>query len=179
MNQLTRFGLILGIICLMATLVLAITYEVTKPEIDKKARQEEEEALRAIIPEAGSFEAGSVEGIDYFKALKDGRLVGYCIKITANGYGGFIKIIAGIDPNGIVKGIKVLEHQETPGLGSKIVEVRPGDKEAYFLRQFRGKNAKTLEVKKNIDAITGATISSKAVTDSIRKTVEDFLAKVR
>jgi electron transport complex protein RnfG len=179
MNQMARFGMILGIICLAATLVLAVTYEVTKPKIEAALKLEEQAALKKIVPAANSFEAKSDGDIKYFEALKDGALVGYCVKVTGSGYGGYMRIIVGIDTNGIIKGVNILEHQETPGLGSKINEVRLGDTEPYFLRQFNGKQARTVTVKKDIDAITGATISSKAVTDAINKTVDEFLLKVK
>ena len=179
MNQMAKFGMILGIICLAATLVLAVTYEVTRPKIEAELKIEEQAALKKIVPEADSFEVKSIGDIEYFDALKDGALVGYCIKVTAAGYSGYMRIIVGIDTNGIIKGVNILEHQETPGLGSKINEVKPGDTEPYFLRQFKGKQARTVAVKSDIDAITGATISSKAVTDAINKTVNEFLLKVK
>lgn len=179
MKQLIKFGLILGSICLIATLVLAVTYEMTKPKIDAQRRAEEQAALNKIIPDAGSFEAKKAGDIEYFEALKDGVSVGYCIKATGSGYAGYIRMMVGIDPNGIIKGVRILEHQETPGLGSKIAETRPGEAEPHFLKQFRGKQAKTVTVRKDVDAITGATISSKAVTDAINKTVSDFLEKVK
>ena len=179
MNQMAKFGIILGVICLIATLVLAFTYEVTKPKIDAALRAEEEAALKKIMPDATAFEPKTAGEIEYFEALKDGELTGYCIKAVGSGYGGYIRIIVGIDPSGVIKGVRILEHQETPGLGSKINEVRPGEKEPYFLRQFRGKLARTVAIKKDVDAITGATISSKAVTDAINKTVSEFLEKVK
>lgn len=178
MNQMLKFGIILALICLAATLVLATTYEITKPKIEEQLQQEEQNALKGIMPEADSFVAESLEGIDYFKALKGNALVGYCLKIIATGYNGYIRMIAGIDKNGIIKGVRVLEHYETPGLGARINEIKPGDKEPSFLRQFKGKDAKTLILKKDIDAITGATISSKAVTDAIRDAVNKFLEKI-
>ena len=179
MNQMAKFGLILGIICLIATLVLAVTYEVTRPKIAEQLRQEEQAALKSIIPDADSFAPKTLDGIEYFEAMKGPDLVGYCLKVTGSGYGGYMRIMVGIDPNGVIRGVSVLEHQETPGLGSKITEVRPGETEPWFLKQFSGKPAKTVAVKKNIDAITGATISSKAVTDAVRNAVNDFLAKVK
>jgi electron transport complex protein RnfG len=179
MNQMVRFGIILGVICLAATLVLAVTYEVTRPKIEAQLKIEEQAALKQIVPEADSFEAKSAGDIEYFDAMKNGALVGYCIKMTGVGYGGYLRMIVGIDTKGIIKGVNVLEHQETPGLGSKINEIKPGEGEPYFLRQFKGKQAQTVAVRRDIDAITGATISSKAVTDAINKTVSEFLLKVK
>lgn len=179
MNQLLKFGLILGTICLAATLVLAVTYEITKPKIEGQMKMEEDAAFKSILPEADSFVERRLDKIDYFEARRGPALAGYCIRVVGTGYSGYIRIIVGIDTAGTIRGVSILEHQETPGLGSKIVEVRPGEKDAWFLRQFIGKQGREVEVKKNIDAITGATISSKAVTDAIRATVLDFLQKVK
>lgn len=178
MNQLFKFGIILGTICLTATMVLALTYQVTKPKIEGQFRMEEQAALSQILPEADSFIARTRGDTDYFEAMRGRNLTGYCVKATGNGYSGFIRIIAGIDTEGVIKGVRVLEHQETPGLGSKISEIKPQEKESWFLRQFIGKSAATIEVKKDIDAITGATISSKAVTSAINKAVNEFLRKL-
>ena len=178
MNQMAKFGIILGIICLAATLVLAVTYEITKPKIEAQLKQEEERALKDILPDASSFVAKTAGDIEYFDALKGGSLVGYCIKATGSGYSGYMRMIVGVDTKGSIKGISILEHQETPGLGSKINETRPGEKTPYFLRQFRGKQARTVAVGRDIDAITGATISSKAVTDAVSSTVSEFFRRI-
>jgi electron transport complex protein RnfG len=179
MGQLIRFGVILGAICLAATLVLAVTYEVTKPKIEEQLRKEEMAALKEIMPDADSFRIKTIDGIEYFEAYKTGTLAGYCLKVIGMGYGGYIRMLVGINTDGIIHGVRVLEHQETPGLGSQINEVRPGDKTPWFLQQFSGKDAKIVEIHKDIDAITGATISSKAVTDAIRKSAGEFLDKMR
>jgi len=179
MNQVFKFGLVLAIICLTATLVLAVTYEVTKPKIEEQFKLEEQNALEVVLPGADSFVENAIDGIEYFEALKGGRLIGYCIRVSGTGYNGYIRMLVGIDTRGIIKGVKVLEHHETPGLGSKINEIKPGEKEPWFLAQFKGKVAKTLMLKKDIDAITGATISSKAVAYAIRDVVNEFLIKVK
>jgi len=91
-------------------------------------------------------------------------------KIT---YGGPVVIKVGIDNNMQVKGVRILEHNETPGLGAKI-------KDKSFLNQFTGKTGSQLYLKKyskegTIDAVTGATISSKAVSDGIREIYEKLI----
>jgi len=179
MKQLIKFGLILGVICLAATLVLAVTHEVTKPKIAEQLKMEEESALKSIMPSADSFSEKSLDGIEYFEAFKDKMLVGYCVRVVGNGYNGYIRMMAGVSLNGTIQGVAILEHNETPGLGAKINEIKPGESEPWFLKQFRGKNAGSIEVKKNIDAITGATVSSKAVTDAIRETVDSLLNKLK
>ena len=179
MSNLFKFGLILGVICLAATLVLAVTYEITKPKIEEQLKIEEQSALRSIMPSADSFNEKALDGIEYFEALKGRQVVGYCVRAAASGYNGYIRLIAGVDPDGAIEGVAVLEHSETPGLGAKINEIRPGESEPWFLRQFKGKSARTIAIKKDIDAITGATISSKAVTDAVRKTVDDLLNRLK
>ncbi len=177
MNQMVKFGLILGVICLAATLVLAVTYEVTKPKIDAAMHGEVQKALKTVMPEADFFKLSTLDGTEYFEALSRSALIGYCLKTTGSGYGGYITIMIGFDTKGIIKGVRVLEHQETPGLGSKINEVLPGQTDPYFLNQFKGKDGRGVRLGKDIDAITGATISSKAVTDTVNKAITDFFAK--
>src|SRR3990167_7825028 len=104
MNQLIRFGLILGTICLIATLVLAATYELTKPKIEEQLKIEEQAALKAILPEADSFSEKTIDDIGYFEALKNGSLIGYCVKLTGTGYSGYIRMMVGIELDGTIKG---------------------------------------------------------------------------
>lgn len=179
MKQLFKFGLVLGVICLTSTLVLALTYQITKPAIDKELNNEEQKALKAILPEADIFKEKALEEIGYFEALQGSKLIGYCLKVIGNGYNGFIRIIVGIGLDGTIKGVRVLEQYETPGLGARINETRPGEKDPWFLRQFAAKPAQTVEVGKDIDAITGATVSSRAVADAVRESVKRFLDKMK
>ena len=179
MNQLLKFGTILSSICLAATLVLAVTYKVTKPKIEEQQRLAEREALKVVMPDADSFSEKSARGIEYYEATRNGKLIGYCVKAVGNGYSGFIKMIVGIDPQGTIQGLEVLEQQETPGLGAKVKEVRQGEKEPWFLRQFAGKQAASLELRKNIDALTGATITSNAVVEAVKNTVAGFLSEIK
>lgn len=178
MNQMARFGIVLGVICLLSTLVLAVTYDATKPVIEREIKREEEKAFKAVIPGADSFTEKTLDGIEYVEARGGGELVGYCIRTVASGYEGPIRLIVGIDPNGRILGLEVLEHSETPGLGAKMKEIRPGETEPYFLRQFKGKDARNIKAKKNIDAITGATITTRAITNEVCVTVDEFLSKL-
>jgi electron transport complex protein RnfG len=178
MNQMTKFGLILAAICLAASFVLAVTYKVTKPAIDARAAEEEASALSKILPEADDFIKKEADAIEYYEGYKNKNLVGYCVKAVGNGYGGYFHMIIGIDTSGVIKGVAVLAHQETPGLGAKINEIKYGETEAWFLRQFKGKDASTLSLE-DIDAITGATISSQAVVDATNSSINEFLKKVK
>jgi electron transport complex protein RnfG len=163
MNQAVKFSIVVWVMSLSAISVLAATPHVAEPEIG------------AVMPEADSFSGKKIDGIDYYEAFKGGKLIGYCIKAAGDGYNGPIQLIVGVDLNGVIMGVEVIEHSETPGLGARVKEIKPGEKQPWFLRQFIGKNASEAEVNKNIDAITGATISSRAVTETVNKAVTEFL----
>ena len=98
---------------------------------------------------------------------------GYVFIASGKGYSSVVQTMVGVGPDGKITGIKVIFQQETPGLGTKAVEVKYGEKDPWFYRQFVGKSVEdNLRVKKDggaIDAITGATITPRAITDSINK----------
>lgn len=126
--------------------------------------------LKSVQPSADQFSGKKIlDSIEYFEAMKDADTIGYCIFVTGSGYCGPINIIVGIDKSGIIQGMKILGHVETAGIGSRITE-------KSFLEQFKGKNASDLSIGKNIDAVTGATISSKVVIDSINDTAKRFIS---
>ena len=139
----------------------------------------QKEALKEIFPDAGSFKAKKCGDMDYFEVSRSGGLTGYCINVTAKGYGGPISALVGIDPEGTIKGIRILAMCETPGAGARINEVTAGEKEPWFLRQFVGKRAGEITLKKDIDAVSGATISSRAVTDAVNGAVTKFLSGIK
>ena len=178
MIKLLKFGSIPVAIFLAAMLILAVAHKPAKPKAGGQLKTEEQSALKSIMPSADSFSEKTLDGIEYFEALRCNTVVGYCVRVAADGYSGKIRMIAGIDPNGIIYGVRVIEQNETPGFGSRITEVRPGDKDPWFLRQFSGKDARKVAIKKDIDAITGATISSKAITDAINKTINSFMSSL-
>jgi len=181
-----KLGFILMSICLAAALVLAATYKITEPAIQAQKANEEKFALNAVMPQADEFLYKTGDRFEYYQALKDKNIVGYILKIRASGYAGDIVLLAGIDPGGVIEAIEVLSHQETPGLGARITE-------PWFLGQFKGRPATGLkmsgihpvrnshltseaEISNGVQAISGATISSRAVLDAVKKEVEDFLA---
>lgn len=178
--KMIRLALILMFICVVASGILAFTYKITKSHIEFQETSKEKASLSIVVPEANDFILKKVDSIDYYEAIKAGKLIGYVIPIETQGYSGLIKLQVGIDKNGIISGIVVLSQNETPGLGSKISEVRSGEKSPWFTDQFKGKSAKNLELSKTmIQAITGATISSRAVLDGVSKKVSEFLGKIK
>ncbi len=159
LKRLTRMFIIA---CVMAAPLL-IALQQAWPETNDAS------ALKALVPEADSFRAGSADGIEYFEALRGGRLAGYCVRAEAAGYCGAIKMLVAVDTSGAIKGIKVLEHRETAGIGAKVTQ-------AGFLKQFEGKTDAEVSAKKGIDTVTGATISSEAVIEAVSRTIGKFLS---
>lgn len=158
---------------------------------------------------SGVFEAVKEgERIIYYRGYASSRkerVVGYAFLTSGKGYSSIIHTMVGLCPHGKITGIKILSQKETPGLGAKVEEVKTEKtiysaiigffrKEAvieeeeeikpWFQKQFQGKDIKDLwvvrgEVGDKIQAITGATISSQAVTDSVRERAEEILALIR
>lgn len=172
-----RYGMILFTICLVASLVLSFTYKVTKSSIQEQLTADEKKALAEIFPEATAFEDKTFDGKSYYLAKKDARELGFVMKVEAKGYSSNIVMLAGFDRQGVIKGVEVLSQQETPGLGAKIAEIKTGEKKPWFLTQFQGKSANELDLK-NIQAISAATITSRAVVESVKKSVEEFMVRV-
>ena len=148
---------VLVLICAVMSGLLAVTNNITAPIIDEAERRAAEEARNEVLSAADSFEqleaAGLPDGVtEVYKAANG---AGYTFSITAQGYGGknTLKMAVGIDMDGKITGTKVLGHEETAGLGSKITT-------DAFQGQFPGQDAGYVADIKNIDTISGATRSS-------------------
>jgi len=163
MNETLKLTTILTVICILAGVSLALVYQSMNPIIQDNKLRELRSSLEEVVPLADSFEeAGDIqryEGIvSIFRGLKDNQRVGYAILLEAQGYGGNIKVLVGVDKDKNIIGMKISEHLETPGLGARI-------EEREFLDQFIA-DAVT-GATKPVDAITGATVSSTAVIDAV------------
>ncbi len=191
MKNVIRFALVLFLVNLIAAFILAGVYNVTKPRIEREKRLVEERALKEVMP--GSIgnrlkevkENGKIKYWEVFKGSSS-RVKGYIFIAKKYGYSSVIETMVGVNATGEITGVTVLSQNETPGLGAKIVEIvsdktiasaissifskeKKSEKKIspYFTEQFKGKSIKNIDIS-NIDSITGATISSKAVVDSIR-----------
>ncbi len=162
-TKVLSYTLRLTILCVAAAFALAVVYGKTEPMIEEQTRKIEDQAQKEVLPAADRFEKVNE---DYSLAFdKEGNPAGEIVKASRQGYGGQIKIMAGIDNEDKVVGIKILEHSETPGLGDGIAKEN-------FTRQFGGKAAPEIMLKRDgvgIDAITGATISSRACVEAVKK----------
>ncbi|RKY36334.1 MAG: hypothetical protein DRP78_03925 [Candidatus Omnitrophota bacterium] len=178
MFKLTGTLLVMSFVC---ALILAGIYKKTAPVIAMQKQIILDQSLKSVLS-ADHYKYQQKEGImPYYEAFdKQDKLLGWCLQLTSSGYGGQMQLLVGIDTEKAITGVKVLEHKETPGLGSKINELKYKETEPAFLRQFKNKKYTDLTFFKNgdkdkIQAITGATISSKAVLDGVRLGIEAFL----
>ena len=180
-----KLGLNLLIISAVAALLLALTNSVTASTIAQRNEQANAEARKLVLESAQDFEevkdvktdnSKGVEVSEIYEA-KDasGNTVGYTLKVLPSGYGGTIELMVGIDSaNGQVSGINVVSNSETAGLGAKATDPE-------FSDQYKGKPLEELSVLKNgtpgdteIKAISGATITSTAVTNGVDAAIEVY-----
>jgi len=169
MREIFKFGFILGTICVVAAGLLAGVNSVTSRKIISQAQAEEESSLRDVLPEASRFEpVKKGEEVLYYKAIdKEGKLIGVVFKASAKGYSSNIQTITGMLKDGKINAVKVLSQEETPGLGARVSEPE-------FTVQFKH----TYDFS-GVQAITGATISSRAVIESVRKKAEEIRGLIK
>lgn len=153
--------LILFLVSLVAALTLAGTNELTKDAIAQRALEAADAARRSVLRDADTFEQLQVPkeiGVDNgYRGLKDGKAIGYVAQSTVRGYAGQIEVVVGMDLYGTLTGVSVggASFSETAGLGDKA-------KAPAFTNQFKGL-ALPAKLDENVDAISGATITSNAV----------------
>lgn len=158
--------IVLALICIITSALLAYTNSLTAPIIADLAVETEMNTRKIVLSNAAEFVDGDLNGVAYCTG-KDagGSTVGYVFTTSAKGYGGDIKIMVGVNADGTVAGVQILSLSETPGLGMNATN-------PSFLEQFTGKTL-GVNVNKNepgeneIKALTGATITSKAVTSAV------------
>ena len=180
-----KLGLNLIIISAVAALLLALTNSVTASTIAQRNEQANAEARKLVLESAQDFEEVKDVKTDNSKGVKvseiyeakdaSGNTVGYTLKVLPSGYGGTIELMVGIDSaKGQVSGINVVSNSETAGLGAKSTDPE-------FSDQYKGKPLEELSVLKNgtpgdteIKAISGATITSTAVTNGVDAAIEVY-----
>ncbi len=166
----------LTLISLAAAAGLGFVYEFTKEPIELSILNKKLDAIKMVVPEFNNnpndeqyrLPTGDGDSLEIYPAKKDDVIVGYAVNTyTKNGFSGYIRLMAGFKPDGTIINITVLEQKETPGLGTKMAEPE-------FREQFNDKNPSEfmLKVKKDggtVDAITAATISSRAFCDAVQR----------
>lgn len=173
MKDIAKMGGILFLIAAICTGLVGFASEITKEPIATQKLEAKNIAMQEVLPSANSFEeAGSNDEITEIQiGMQDGTPIGYALRVISKGYADPIEIMIGVTNEGVVQGIKILASSETPGLGDNASD-------PSFTDQFKEKNT-LLKVLKGsnpgedeISAITGATITSKAVTDGVNKAIE-------
>ncbi len=158
---------VLTVICFVVAVLLSVTNLITKDKIANMEAAASNAAMAELIS-AEKYDKAEVNGDELYVAKNGEEIKGYIIETASRGYGGDIKVMTAISVDKKVLGVKILSAaDETPGLGQKVT------KESFY-SQYIGKNENInvvkngADVEKNeIDAVTGATISSKAVTNAV------------
>lgn len=167
---------VLTIICIVVTLALSSANLLTEDTIKELQIQNENAAMAKLMEgdyESATFTAND-QDVDYTIVKKDGKIIGYIFKTSAKGYGGEISVMTAVKPDASVAAVEILDaSSETPGLGQNVTKKdfygEYKDK-SHGIVVVKGGNADT--TKNEIDAVTGATISSKAVTTAVNQALE-------
>lgn len=173
---------VLGCITLIASASVAGVYLITKEPIEQAKNQAVQDALSQVLPPFDQTTTHTEEKnggiLTIHTATLNGQVVGNAVEtFSKNGFGGMVKLLVGFDTELNIVNINVLDMAETPGLGTKML-----DEENALLKSFVGKNPSkiTLKVKKDggdIDALTAATISSRAYTEAVALAYEVLSTK--
>ena len=157
-------------VCLVSAGLLAGVYELTKADIELAEKNKQENALKGVLPEFDTIKTDSINGAPVFKAFKNGVYVGAATITSDLGFSDQIVVMVGIDNAKNIVNYEVLSQKETPGLGTKCVD--------WFKEQINGKSISTdFKVSKDggdVDAITAATITSRAFLDAVKKAENNF-----
>ena len=176
MKEIVKLGALLLVVCAISASLLGFANEMTKDKIVEQREYQSQQSRIAVLPEADRFEAidqakfeeivsANERVLEVFTGFSGDTVVGYVVKTAPNGFSGAVEVITGIDMDGRLSGVRIGSHAETPGLGAnatlpdssrevKTVKIPPGDNE--------------------IQAISGATITSKAVTEGVTFASEVF-----
>lgn len=181
---------VLSVIAMISAGILAQVYGITSVIIEENQARALESSVFEVLP--GTSQVNIIRrsadelGVDDTKEMREkeqktsliyqglndaGQVLGYAFVGEGNGYGGTVRVLVGVDEkSNQILNLKVLEHTETPGLGSKI-------EEEGFRKQFVGKKVEDpIKLGQDIDSISGATVSSRAVTEAVRQGFDDTTA---
>ena len=172
-----RLAVTLLIICTVVAALLAAVNSYTAPIIAKQKEEKTRLAIEAVLP-GGGEEVKFEDDTGMVTALYASDS-GWAVQVTANGFGGAIDMMVGIDKAGKVIGISIISHVETPSLGAVAAENNAAGE--AFRSQFAGLSG-TLAVGKDggaVDAISGATITSRAVVNGVNAALQCVGKEVR
>ena len=179
-KDIIKVTLNLVIVYLIGGFILAFVYANASPKIFKNNEEAKKLALKKLMPDADDIKklgdwTPHEKHAEYYVANKGGQVIGYVVQSFGKGYSSYIDTLIAVDRGLKVQKISILHHGETPGLGDEI-------EADWFKDQFKDKSLEHLKVikgetKDDIQAISGATISSRAVTEDAVKNGVAFLIK--
>ncbi len=188
MKEIIKLGAILFLISAVAAACLGFVNAVTKDPIAQASMAASVEARKALLPEATEFEQLEIQTPeDYatirevYQGIADGEICGFTFKTAPQGYGGEVEVMVGINLNGAITSVSIGEQNETPGLGTKAKDVQ-------FNGQYNGKSSELSVIKSGMPkddeilAISGATITSRAVTSGVNEALayyQNYLSEVQ
>ena len=184
--------LVLFMVTLVASAALGGLYELTKEPIEVAKLAKKLKAIKEVVPEFDNNPSNEMyavsmptgDNLEFYPATKNGELVGTAVKTyTTNGFSGYIWIMVGFKPDGSINNYSVLEHKETPGLGTKMEPWFKTTDPTKANCNIIGKHPETnnLTVSKDggeVDAITAATISSRAFLEAIQTAYTEYNKKM-
>lgn len=178
----TLTNMILSLLLFSAVMAAALgfVYGVTKGPIEQANKQKEIQAVREVLPAFDNdptADAKTIDGLTFYMGTKDGHAIGCAVKtFTDKGFSGRFDLMVGFKPDGSINQIVVLDQKETPGLGTKMKE--PKFKDQFNVLNIAAVSNQELKVKKDggtIDAITAATITSRAFCDGVQKAYDLYM----
>lgn len=155
---------VLTIICVVVSAALVMTYDVTKPVIEAVKAAESDKARAVVLSGGDKFEEQKVSVADVTEAYKAGNGAGYVFTTKSKGYGGDIYVMVGIKSDGTIDTVKLMDNNETPGLGSQVGE-------PAYTDRYKGKTGNDVDT---VDAISGATVSSYAFRYGVQLAFEAY-----
>ncbi|MHB9292817.1 H+/Na+-translocating ferredoxin:NAD+ oxidoreductase subunit G [Hollandina sp. SP2] len=181
MKGMLKLGIVLALYATAACVGLAFVYSATSETIAVRQQADLEAALRELFPEGDDFTeiTGTIASLNpavafetQYAVRKGTSIIGAAIQASVASYGGNLKVLVGAGADGRISRVKILEHQDTPGLGANAVSPTyyvDKSKKITFYGQFSGKSVQDpFEVKGDVAAITASTITSRAVTSAVK-----------
>ena len=158
-------GLKLLLICAIVAGVVSFVYSLTEAQYEKNIQATKNAAIGEIFGLDAPTCKEIAKGDATVYTVYDGEtLIGYCVESASAGFGGDVALMVGYGADRSLLGVSVIAHSETPGLGAKVAE-------AAFLDQYKGQSG-TLMLGEDVDAVSGETISSRAVTNAVNLATE-------
>ena len=165
--------IVLTVICTLVSALLAGVYALTNDLYESNVLFAKQSAIAALYGheqvETEALPAGG-EVEELYRVSLDGQLLGYCVNVKSAGFGGNIDMMVAADADGRLLGVRIVSMSETPGVGSRVED------EAH-LGQYRGLDVQDdVVLGKQVDAVSSATISSKAVNEGVRRALGEIRA---